>query len=196
MAGQAAPRGSEASGLAAPAYAMGCLLHLAAWALVAAVPCPDRGGALQANHLPAAPPRAAFPWAPPLLALQERLAEEGKRKDRRNSCGLLREIHALEKCAQRLAEAIRGGYFGPFTRPSLTSPAVKDLFKGANVQRTKTQISDVLQTISRSSVCSAQIIVLRVSRGQKCHKKTTVRCNNQESICVSINETKTCIRYT
>jgi len=77
-----------------------------AWALVAAVPCPDRGGALQANHLPAAPPRAAFPWAPPLLALQERLAEEGKRKDRRNSCGLLREIHALEKCAQRLAEAI------------------------------------------------------------------------------------------
>ncbi|RLM69155.1 hypothetical protein C2845_PM17G02560 [Panicum miliaceum] len=105
-AGLAAPRGSEASGLAAPAYAMGCLLHLAAWTLVAAVPCPDRGGALQANHLPAAPPRAAFPWAPPLLALQERLAEEGKRKDRRNSCGLLREIHALEKCAQRLAEAI------------------------------------------------------------------------------------------
>ncbi|KAJ1274449.1 hypothetical protein BS78_05G062400 [Paspalum vaginatum] len=105
-AGLAAPRAAEAAGLAAPAYAMGCLLHLAAWALVAAVPCPDRGGALQAHHLPAAPPRAAFPWAPPLLALQERLAEEGKRKDRRNSCGLLREIHALEKCAQRLAEAI------------------------------------------------------------------------------------------
>jgi hypothetical protein len=105
-AGLAAPRGSEAAGLGAPAYAMGSLLHLAAWALVAAVPCPDRGGALQANHLPAAPPRAAFPWAPPLLALQERLAEEGKRKDRRNSCGLLREIHALEKSVQRLAEAI------------------------------------------------------------------------------------------
>uniref|UniRef100_A0A0D3HIL4 Uncharacterized protein n=1 Tax=Oryza barthii TaxID=65489 RepID=A0A0D3HIL4_9ORYZ len=59
-----------------------------------------------AHHLPAAPPRAAFPWAPPLLALQERLTEEGKRKDRRNSCGLLKEIHALEKCTQRLAEAI------------------------------------------------------------------------------------------
>ncbi|CAN6374207.1 unnamed protein product [Urochloa humidicola] len=106
-AGLAAPRGSEAMGLAAPAYAMGCLLHLAARALVAAVPCPDRGGALQqGSHLPVAPPRAAFPWAPPLLALQERLAEEGKRKDRRNSCGLLREIHVLEKSAQRLAEAI------------------------------------------------------------------------------------------
>ncbi|KAL6870742.1 hypothetical protein ACP4OV_014590 [Aristida adscensionis] len=105
-AGLAAPRAHEAGGLAAPAYAMGCLLHLAAWALVAAVPCPDRAAALQGHHLPAAPPRAAFPWAPPLVALQERLAEEGKRKDRRNSCGLLREIHALEKSAQRLAEAI------------------------------------------------------------------------------------------
>ncbi|XP_066379191.1 protein BYPASS1-LIKE-like [Miscanthus floridulus] len=109
-AGLAAPRANEAaaaSGLAAPAYAMGCLLHLVAWALVAAVPCPDRAAALQAHHhLPPPPPRSAFPWAPPLLALQERLAEEGKRKDRRNSCGLVREIHALEKCAQRLAEAI------------------------------------------------------------------------------------------
>ncbi|XP_066341497.1 protein BYPASS1-LIKE-like [Miscanthus floridulus] len=109
-AGLAAPRATEAaaaSSLAAPAYAMVCLLHLAAWALVAAVPCPDRAAALQAHHhLPSPPPRAAFPWAPPLLALQERLAEEGKRKDRRNSCGLLREIHSLEKCAQRLAEAI------------------------------------------------------------------------------------------
>ncbi|KAG2579548.1 hypothetical protein PVAP13_6NG270464 [Panicum virgatum] len=56
-------------GLHAPAYAMGCLLHLTAWALVAAVPFPDRSGALQANHLPAAPPRAVFRWAPPLLAL-------------------------------------------------------------------------------------------------------------------------------
>ncbi|KAG8088938.1 hypothetical protein GUJ93_ZPchr0011g28037 [Zizania palustris] len=103
--GQAAPRAHE-TGLVAPVYSMGCLLHLAAWALVAAVPCPDRAAALQAHHLPATPPRAAFPWAPPLLALQERLTEEGKRKDRRNSCGLLKEIHALEKCTQKLAEAI------------------------------------------------------------------------------------------
>ncbi|CAM0874591.1 unnamed protein product [Alopecurus aequalis] len=101
--GLAAPRAHEA-GLAAPVYAMGCLLHLASWALVAAVPCPDRGAALQAHHLPAVPPRSALSWAPPLLALQDRLTEEGKRKDRRNSCGLLKEIHALEKCAQRLAE--------------------------------------------------------------------------------------------
>ncbi|GJN06916.1 hypothetical protein PR202_ga24690 [Eleusine coracana subsp. coracana] len=104
-AGMSAPRAHE-SGLLPSAHAMGCLLHLAAWALVAVVPCPDRAAALQAHHLPSAPPRAAFPWAPPLLAIQERLAEEGKRKDRRNSPGLLREIQALEKAAQRLAEAI------------------------------------------------------------------------------------------
>uniref|UniRef100_J3N6A8 Uncharacterized protein n=1 Tax=Oryza brachyantha TaxID=4533 RepID=J3N6A8_ORYBR len=76
---------------------MGCLLHLATWALVAAVPRPGRAAALQAHHLPPAPPLAAFPWVP---------TEEGKRKDRRNSCGLLKEIHVLEKCTQRLAEAI------------------------------------------------------------------------------------------
>jgi hypothetical protein len=104
-AGLAAPRAHDA-GLAAPVSSMGCVLHLAAWALVAAVPCPDRSAALQAHHLPAAPPRAAFPWAPPLLALQERLAEEGKRKDRRHSAGLLKEIHSLEKSTLKLADAI------------------------------------------------------------------------------------------
>ena len=144
----------------------------ASWEQFSYVPAPASSGSPRIEPVgQAAPPRAAFPWAPPLLALQERLAEEGKRKDRRNSCGLLREIHALEKCAQRLAEAIRGGYFGLFTRPSLTSQAVKDLFKGANVQCTKTQIQDVLQTKSRSSVCSAQIIVLRV-----CHRQISLLC--------------------
>lgn len=85
---------------------MGCILHFTAWALVAAVPCPDRSSALLAHHLPAAPARAAFPWAPPLLTLQERLTEEGKRKERRTACGLLKEIQVLEKSTQKLADAI------------------------------------------------------------------------------------------
>lgn len=104
-AGLTAPRAHE-GGLAAPVYAMGCILHFVAWALVAAVPCPDRSSALLAHHLPVAPARTAFPWAPPLLTLQERLTEEGKRKDRRSSCGLLKEIHVLEKSTQKLADAI------------------------------------------------------------------------------------------
>lgn len=101
--GLAAPLVHEV-GLPAPVYAMVCVLHLVSWVLVAAIPYLDRGAALQADHLP--PLRAAFPWAPPLLALQVCLTEEGKRKDRLNSRGLLKEIHALEKCTQRLAEAI------------------------------------------------------------------------------------------
>lgn len=104
-AGLTAPRAHE-GGLAAPVYAMGCILHFTAWALVAAVPCPDRSSALLAHHLPAAPARAAFPWAPPLLTLQERLTEEGKRKERRTACGLLKEIQVLEKSTQKLADAI------------------------------------------------------------------------------------------
>ena len=104
-AGLTAPRAHE-GGLVAPVYAMGCILHFTAWALVAAVPCPDRSSALLAHHLPVAPARAAFPWAPPLLTLQERLAEEGKRKERRSCCGLLKEIYVLEKATQKLADAI------------------------------------------------------------------------------------------
>ncbi|XP_039804985.1 protein ROH1-like [Panicum virgatum] len=75
VAGLAAPRGSEASGLAVPAYAMGYLLHLTVWALVAAVPCPDCSGALQANHLPAVPPLLTLPPATP--ARQDLRGERG-----------------------------------------------------------------------------------------------------------------------
>ncbi|XP_071674960.1 uncharacterized protein [Lolium perenne] len=103
--GLVVPRRQEA-GLAAPVYAMICVLHLVSWVLVAAIPYPDSGATLHADHLPVAPLHAAFPWAFPLLALQQRLTEEGKRKDRHNFRGLLKEIHTLEKCAQRLAEAI------------------------------------------------------------------------------------------
>ncbi|CAO2152409.1 unnamed protein product [Urochloa humidicola] len=102
-AGLATPPAHQAGILAAPIYSMGCMLHLAAWALVAALPCPDRASALHARHLPPAPPRAAFPWASALLILEHRLATE---KDRRNSCGLLKEIQWLERSTQRLAEAI------------------------------------------------------------------------------------------
>jgi hypothetical protein len=103
--GLAMPRGSEGA-LAWPVYAMGCMLHLVSWVLVVAVLYPDCGDALHAYHLPAAALRVVFPWTPLLLTLQNRLSEEEKHKDRHNSCGLLKETHALKKHAQRLAEAI------------------------------------------------------------------------------------------
>jgi hypothetical protein len=61
---------------------------------------------LQVHHLSTTLPQAAFPRAPPLLTLQECLTEEGKRKDRRHSSDLLREIHSLEKSMHKLVEAI------------------------------------------------------------------------------------------
>uniref|UniRef100_A0A453K9D9 Uncharacterized protein n=1 Tax=Aegilops tauschii subsp. strangulata TaxID=200361 RepID=A0A453K9D9_AEGTS len=39
-------------------------------------------------------------------AAAKRLAEEGKRKERRSCCGLLKEIYVLEKATQKLADAI------------------------------------------------------------------------------------------
>ncbi|XAR62483.1 hypothetical protein NMG60_11017251 [Bertholletia excelsa] len=45
-----------------------------------------------------------FVWAIPILSLHERILEESKKRDRRNSCGLLREIHQIEICARRMNE--------------------------------------------------------------------------------------------
>jgi len=50
---------------------------------------------------------------------------------------------------------------------SLTSQVAKQLFNGASVPRTKFTAQRVLETISRSSVCSAQNNVLRLSCRQK-----------------------------
>nr|KYP61415.1 hypothetical protein KK1_015904 [Cajanus cajan] len=41
-----------------------------------------------------------LPWAAPVAALHERILEESKKRERKNSCGLLREIQQIEKCAR------------------------------------------------------------------------------------------------
>ncbi|KAL4334452.1 hypothetical protein GQ457_07G022400 [Hibiscus cannabinus] len=95
------PRGNEVvatNGLAIPVYTTGCVLLFVMWALVAAIPCQDRG--LQVHFYV---PRQ-FPWAAPMLSLQDRIMEESKKRDRRSSCGLLREIYQVEKCSQLLGE--------------------------------------------------------------------------------------------
>ena len=85
-------------GLASAMYTMGTVLFVVAWALVAAIPCQDRG--LQA-HLSA--PRS-FPWSGPVTTLYERILEESKKKERKHSCGLLKEIHQIERCSRQLME--------------------------------------------------------------------------------------------
>lgn len=85
-------------GLASAVYTMSAVLFIVAWALVAAIPCQDRG--LQAHF---SVPRN-FPWSGPVTTLYERILEESKRKDRKNSCGLLKEIHQIELCSRHLME--------------------------------------------------------------------------------------------
>ncbi|RCV14777.1 hypothetical protein SETIT_3G005300v2 [Setaria italica] len=83
-------------GLASAVYTMGAVLFIVSFALVAAIPCQDRG--LQAHF---SVPRN-FPWSDPATTLYDRIVEESKKKDRKNSCGLLKEIHQIELCSRHL----------------------------------------------------------------------------------------------
>ncbi|XP_073142480.1 protein BYPASS1-LIKE-like [Henckelia pumila] len=86
-------------------FTMSHVLLFVTWALVAAIPCQDRG--LQI-HLSVT---RQFVWAAPILSLHERILEESKRRDRRNSCGLLKEIHGIEKCARHMNELTDSVHF-------------------------------------------------------------------------------------
>ncbi|GAB4827444.1 hypothetical protein Ancab_034328 [Ancistrocladus abbreviatus] len=88
------------SGLAVPVFIMGWVLMLVLWTLVAAIPCQDRG--LQCHF---SIPRQ-FSWGAPILLLHERIAEESKKRDRRNSNGLLKEINNIEKCTHLMTDLI------------------------------------------------------------------------------------------
>ncbi|KAE8684522.1 putative Potassium transporter [Hibiscus syriacus] len=97
------PRGNEVvatNGLAIPGYTMGCVLLFVMWALVAAIPCQDRG--LQVHFYV---PRQ-FPWAAPILSMHDQIMEESRKRERKSSCGLLREIYQVEKCSRLLGELV------------------------------------------------------------------------------------------
>ncbi|CAI9116529.1 OLC1v1017702C1 [Oldenlandia corymbosa var. corymbosa] len=96
-----APRATEvmaSSGLAIAVYTMNYVLLFVMWALVAAIPCQDRG---LGTHFSVT---RQYIWAVPMLSLHERIVEESKKKDRRSACGLLKEIHEIAKCARHLDE--------------------------------------------------------------------------------------------
>ncbi|RWW15260.1 hypothetical protein GW17_00020913 [Ensete ventricosum] len=98
----AAPRSHEVvatAGLAVPVYTMTAVLLLTMRALVAAIPCQDRG--LQAHF---SVPRT-FAWGAPMTSLHERIVEES-RKERKSRAGLLKEIQQIERCTHRLMEQI------------------------------------------------------------------------------------------
>ncbi|KAG8389820.1 hypothetical protein BUALT_Bualt01G0018200 [Buddleja alternifolia] len=95
------PRNNETistNGLNLAVFTMSYVLLFVMWALVAAIPCQDRGLQTHFNV------SKQFLWAGPILLLHERILEESKKRDRRSACGLLREIHEIENCARKMNE--------------------------------------------------------------------------------------------
>ncbi|XBH59974.1 hypothetical protein VPH35_114628 [Triticum aestivum] len=103
---QAATAPGAGGGLGLALYTMSSVLVFAMWALVAAVPCQDRASAAA----PIAPAKQAQ-WAAPMTALQERIIDESRRRDKKGSssgasspasAGLLAEMQAVERAAREL----------------------------------------------------------------------------------------------
>ncbi|XP_040376915.1 protein ROH1-like [Oryza brachyantha] len=97
-------------GLGLALYTMSSVLVFCMWALVAAVPCQDRASA--ASNPPVAPPKQVQ-WAAPMSALQERIADEWRKKDKKGSSsglaamtGLLAEMQAVERAARELSSLL------------------------------------------------------------------------------------------
>lgn len=102
------PRGNEiaaTSGLAVPVFTMSSVLMFVVWVLVAAIPCQDRGLNVHFSI-----PRQ-FSWGTPLLSLHERIIEESKKRERRNSNGLLKEVYQVEKCARQMTDLVDTAQF-------------------------------------------------------------------------------------
>ncbi|GJW95636.1 putative aquaporin PIP-type pTOM75-like protein isoform 1 [Tanacetum coccineum] len=88
------------NGLAIVVYTMSNVFLFVMWALVAAIPCQDRGLQLHFNV-----PKN-FTWGAPIVSLHERILDEVKKRERRNTCGLLKEIYGIEKSACHMNELI------------------------------------------------------------------------------------------
>jgi hypothetical protein len=71
----------ESSDLALPVYIMSKIMVFVMWALVGAIPCQERNGLL--THFPV--PRQ-LGWAQSMIVLQDRIAEEWKKKKEEQVC--------------------------------------------------------------------------------------------------------------
>lgn len=110
------PRGdviAASNGLVVAVYTMSSVLLFVMWTLVAAIPCQDRGLQVQFSI-----PRH-YSWAGPILSLHEVILEESKKRERKNACGLMREIHQIEKCRRQMSELVDSVQF-PLTEEKET----------------------------------------------------------------------------
>jgi len=102
------PRGNEivaTSGLVVPVFTISSVLMFVLWVLVAAIPCQDRSLNIHFSF-----PRQ-FSWGTPLHLLYERIIEESKKRERRNSNGLLKEIYQVERCARHMTDLVEAVQF-------------------------------------------------------------------------------------
>ncbi|XP_071694286.1 protein BYPASS1-LIKE-like [Rutidosis leptorrhynchoides] len=91
------PKSSEilaTNGLVLAFYTMSHVLSFVMWALLAVLPCQDFGGLHTHVNTP-----KVFAWWVPLHSLQERIMVEYKKRDIRNSHGLLKETQVIEMYA-------------------------------------------------------------------------------------------------
>ncbi|XP_039133920.1 uncharacterized protein LOC120270907 [Dioscorea cayenensis subsp. rotundata] len=148
-----APRGHEivaSNGLAVPVFTMSSVLLFVMWALVAAIPCQDRG--LQ-THFSFS---RSFSWASPILSMHERIMEESKKRERKNSNGLLKEIHQIEKCARQLSELMDAAHFPlPVNKEMEIRQVTQELTQIVNTMREELdllerQVREVFHRIIRS----------------------------------------------
>ncbi|KAJ4956857.1 hypothetical protein NE237_013640 [Protea cynaroides] len=91
------PRGADSTGMAMTVFIMSTVLVFVTLTLVATIPCQDR--ILTQFALP-----KQLSWAGPIIGLQERIAEEWKKKEKKKSAGLVDEMQKLERCGQSLIE--------------------------------------------------------------------------------------------
>ncbi|KAL7082425.1 hypothetical protein ACP275_14G097700 [Erythranthe tilingii] len=102
------PRANEiasTNGIATLVFSMSFILMFVLWVLVAAIPCQDRG--VQVHFVI---PRQST-WSTPFFLIQSRVVEESKKRDRRNSSGLLKEIYEIEKCVNKMSDLVDSAQF-------------------------------------------------------------------------------------
>ncbi|XP_020114510.1 uncharacterized protein LOC109728508 [Ananas comosus] len=97
------PAADLSGGLALAVYTMSSVLGLAMWALAAAVPCGGCGAGAPTAFSPAAAPPRILRWAAAMAALQERIAEELRRREQKGGAvGLLAEMQRVERSGRSL----------------------------------------------------------------------------------------------
>ncbi|XP_044476094.1 protein ROH1-like [Mangifera indica] len=127
-----APRGNEitaTNGLSVLVFTMSSVLLFVMWTLVAAIPCQDRG--LQVHF----PVSRQFIWAGPMMSLHEKILEESKKRERRNTCGLMKEIHQIEKSTRLMNELL----------DSIQYPVAEQ--KDGEVRQRVKELSTVFETV-------------------------------------------------